>query len=93
MSAYGSGSQKGKFNYFILLFWNYLNHCLQSFGKNMGIILLDLTARFIDEIVEDVVGRHGVPGRKKKWRKNGSTICREMVVRSTLFKKDIHKYT
>ena len=47
-------------------FWNYLNDCLQSFGANVNIVLLgDLNALVGDEVVKDMVGRHGVPGRNE----------------------------
>ena len=36
-----------------------------------------LNARVGDEVVEDVVGRHRVPRRYEKWRKNDRTMCRE----------------
>ena len=36
---------------------------MQGFGGNVSIVLLDLNGRVGDEIVEDMVSRHGMTGR------------------------------
>ena len=62
----------------------------------MTIVLLGyLNARVGDEVVEDVIGRHSVPGRNENGeRKIELCVVRELVFGNILFKKnDIDKYT
>ena len=59
VSAYGPGSEKNKTEK--EAFWNDFDDCLQSFGANVSIVLLeDLNGRVADKLVEDVVGRDGL---------------------------------
>ena len=54
-------------------FWNELSECVGSFGRNESVVVLvDLDARVGNEVIEGIVGRHGVPGRNESgsdyWR-------------------------
>ena len=45
-------------------FWNELSEGVGSFGINESVeVLGDLIARVGNEVIEGIVGRHGVPGR------------------------------
>ena len=45
-------------------FWNELSECVGSFGRNESVVVLwNLNARVGNEVIEGIVGRHGVPGR------------------------------
>ena len=94
ISAYGPGSDKREEE--IEEFWNELSECVGSFGRNKSVVVLGyLNARLGNEVIEGIVGRHGVPGR------NGSgerllEMCaeQELVVGNSWFKKnDVYKYT
>ena len=64
ISAYGSGSEKSEEE--IEEFWNELSLCVMSFGRNESVVVLgDLNARVGNEVIEVIVGRHGVPGRNE----------------------------
>ena len=94
VSAYGPGSEREEEER--ETFWKDVDECLQSFGANVNVVLLgDLNARVGNELVEGVVGRHGVPGRNENGeRMIGLCVERDMVVGNTFFKKkDIYKYT
>ena len=67
-----------------------------ALDRNESVVVLrDLNARVGNEVIEGIVGRHGVPGR------NGSgerllEMCaeQELVVGNSWFKKnDVYKYT
>ena len=62
ISAYGPGSEKSEGE--IEEFWNELSECVGSFGRNESVVVLgDLNARVGNEVIEGIVGRHGMPGR------------------------------
>ena len=45
-------------------FCNELSKCVGSLGRNESVVVLgDLDARVGNEVIEGIVGRHGVPGR------------------------------
>ena len=71
ISAYGPCCEKSGVE--IEEFWNELNECVGSFGRKESVVVLgDLNARVGNEVIERIVGRHGVPGRNQKandyWR-------------------------
>ena len=64
ISAYGPGSEKSKEE--IEEFWNELSECVGCFGRNKSVVVLgDLNTRVGNEVIEGIVGRHGVPGRNE----------------------------
>ena len=64
ISAYGPGSEKSEME--IEEFWNELRECVGSFGRNESVVVLgDLNATVGNEVIEGIVGRHGVPGRNE----------------------------
>ena len=72
ISACGPGSEKSEVE--IEEFWNELSECFGSFGRNESVVMLgDLNARVGNEVIEGIVGRHGVPGRNE--RANGYWRC------------------
>ena len=91
--AYGPGSEREETER--EAFWNYLDDCLQSFGVNVCIVLLeDVNAHVGDEVVEDVVGKHRMPRRYENGERmielgvEGVGVWKYLVL-----EKDIHKYT
>ena len=93
ISAYGPGSEKSEVE--IEEFWNELSECVGSFGRNESVVVLgDLNAKVGNEVIEGIVGRHGVPGRNEsgEWLLE---MCakQELVVGNSWFKKnDVYKY-
>ena len=62
-SAYGTCSEKSEE---IEEFWNELRKHVGSFGRNVSVVVLgDLNARVGNEVIEGIVGRHGLPGRNE----------------------------
>ena len=59
ISAYGPGSEKSEVE--IEEFWNELSDCVGSFGRNESVVVLGDLARVGNEVIEGIVGRHGVP--------------------------------
>ena len=48
------------------MFWNELCECVGSFGRNESVLVLgDLNARLGNEVIEGIVGRHGVSRRNE----------------------------
>ena len=94
ISAYGPGSEKSEVE--IEEFWNKLSECVGSFGKNESAVVLgDLNARVGNEVIEGIVGRHGVPGRNESGERLPEMCAeQELVVGNSWFKKnDVYKYT
>lgn len=70
-------------------FWSSLDECLQSFGRNANVVVLDdLNARVGDGCINAVVRKFGVPGRNERGEsliamclerelRLGNTICRK----------------
>ena len=94
ISAYGPGSEKSEEE--IEEFWNELSECVGSFGRNESVVVLgDLNATVGNEVIEGIVGRHGVPGRNE----SGELLLlmcaeQELMVGNSWFKKnDVYKYT
>ena len=90
ISEYGPGSEK------IEEFWNKLSECVGSFGRNESVVVLgDLNTRVGNEVIEGIVGRHGVPGGNESGERLLETCAKqELVVGNSLFKKnDVYKYT
>ena len=59
------------------------------------VVLADLNARVGNEVIEGIVGRHGVPGRNESGERL-LEICaeQELAVGNSWFKKnDVYKYT
>ena len=64
MSAYGPGSEKSEEQ--IEEFWNELNECVASFGRNEFVVILgDLNARVGNDVTEGIEGQYGVQGRNE----------------------------
>ena len=59
------------------------------------VVLGDLNARVGNEVIEGIVGRHGVPGRNKSCERLLEMCAeQELVVGNSWFKKnDVYKYT
>ena len=64
ISAYGPGSEKSEEE--IEELWNELSEGVGSFGRNVSVVHGDMNARVGNEVVEEIVGRHGVPGSNEK---------------------------
>ena len=68
ISAYEPGS--GKSEEEIEEFWNELSECVGCFGRNKSVVVLgDLNARVGNEVIEGIVGQHGVPGRNESGKR------------------------
>ena len=94
VSVYGPGSEKNEEEREV--FWEGLNECLSMFRENVRVVRLgDLNARVGDEVVRDVIGRHGVPGRNESGEELiGLCLERELIIGNTWYKKkNINKYT
>ena len=51
-------------------FWSELSECGGSFGRNESVVVLgDLNARVGNEVIEGIVGQHGVPGRNESGKR------------------------
>ena len=95
ISAYGPVSEN-KSEEEIEEFWNELSECVGSFGRNESVgVLGDLNARVGNEVIEGIVGRHGVPGRNESGERLLEMCAeQELVVGNSWFKKnDVYKYT
>ncbi len=94
VSAYGPGSERSEQE--VDEFWSDLSECVGSFrGSDRIVVLGDLNARVGDEVVENIVGRYGVPGRNESGVRL-LDICaeRELVIGNSMFKKkEVNKYT
>ena len=67
-SAYGPGSERSEEE--IEEFWSELSKCVESVGRNELVIVLgDLNARVGNEVIEGIVGRHGVPERNESGKR------------------------
>ena len=71
ISANGPASERSEEE--IDEFWSEQGECAGSFGINKSaVVLIDLNAREGNEVIEGVVGQHGVPGRNENgndyWR-------------------------
>ena len=88
ISAYGPGSEKSEVE--IEEFWNELSECVGSFGRNKSVVVLeDLNARVRNEVIEGIVGRHGVPGRNESGERLLEMCAeQELVVGNSWFKKN-----
>ena len=94
ISAYGPGSETSKEE--IEEFWSELSECVRSFGRNESVVVLgDLNARVGNEVIEGIVGPHGVPGRNYSGERLLEMCAeQELVVGNSWFKKnDVYKYT
>ena len=93
-SAYGPGSEKSEEE--IEEFFNESSQCVESFGMNESVVVLgNLNARVGNEVIEGIVGRHGVPGRNESGERLLEMCAeQELVVGNSWFKKNyVHKYT
>ena len=94
ISAYGPGSEKSEEK--TEKFWNELSECVGSFGRNESVVVLGgLNARVGNEVIEGIVGRHGVAGRNDSGERLLEMCAeQEFVVGNSWFKKnDVYKYT
>ena len=94
ISAYGSGSEKSEVE--IEEFWNELIECVGSFGRNESrVVLGDLNARVENEVIEEIVGRYGVPGKNESDERLLEMCAeQELVVGNSWDKKnDLYEYT
>ena len=90
ISAYGPGSEEE-----IDEFWNDLSECIGSFSRNESVVVLgDLNARVGNEVIEGIVGWHGVPERNESGKRLLEMCAeQELVVGNSWFKKnDVYKY-
>ena len=62
---------------------------------SMVVVLGDLNARVGNEVIEGIVGRHGVPGRSQRGKRLLEMCAeQELVVGNSWFKKNyVNKYT
>ena len=77
-------------------FCHELSECVGSFGRNESVVVLgDLNARVGNEVIDGIVGRHGVPGRNESVERLLEMCAeRELVVGNSWFtKNDVYKYT
>ena len=67
----------------------WLSECVGSFGRNESVVVIgDLNARVGNEVIEGIVGRHGVPGRNESGeRLLEMCVEKELVVGNSWFKK------
>ena len=94
ISAYGPGSKKSEEE--IKEFCNELSECVGNFGRNESLVVLgDFNARVGNEVIEEIVGRHGVPGRNECGERLLEMCAeQELVVDNSWFKKtDVNKNT
>ena len=94
VSAYGPGSERTEEER--EEFWVSLSDCIEAVCKGCNVVVMgDLNARVGEEVVANVVGKFGVPGKNASGEKL-LEVCmeHELVVGNTLFrKKRKHKYT
>ena len=64
ISSYRPGSEKSEEE--IEELWNELSECVGSFGRNVSVVHGDMNARMGNEVIEEIVGGHGVPGGNEK---------------------------
>ena len=94
ISAYGPGSEMSEEE--IEEFWNELSECVGSYGRNVLVVVLgDLNAKVENEVMEGIVGRHGMPGRNESGERLLEMCAeQELVVGNSWFNKnDVYKYT
>ena len=93
ISAYGPGSERSDKE--IEEFWSELSYCIRSFGRNESVVVLgDLNVRVGNEVIDRIVGQHGMPGTNESGKRL-LEMCAEqkLVVGDSLFKKkDVYKY-
>ena len=64
ISAFGPGSERSEEE--IEEFWSELSECVGSFGRNESVVVLgDLNAKVGNEMIDGIVGQHGVPVRNE----------------------------
>ena len=88
ISAYGPFSEKSEEE--IEEFWIELSECVRSFGRNESVVVLgDLNVRVGNEVIEGIVGRHGVPGTNESGgRLLKMCAAQVLVVGNSCFKKN-----
>ena len=92
ISAYGLGSEKSEEE--IAEFWNELSEFVGSFGRNESVVVLgDLYARVGNEVIEGIVGRHGVPGRNETGERLLEMCAEQELVVGNIQEKDVYKST
>ena len=73
-----------------------LSECVRGFGRNKSVVVFGgLNARVGHEVIEGIVGQHGLPGRNEGGvRLLEMRAEQELVVGKIWFKKkDVDKYT
>ena len=73
-----------------------MNECVRRFGRNEPVVVLgDLNCRVGNEVIDGIVGQHGVPGRNESGERLLEMCAeQELVVGDSWFKKnDVYKYT
>ena len=64
ISTYGPGSERSEEE--IKEFWSELSMCVGTFGRNESVVVYgDLNARVGNEVIEGIVGQHGITGRNE----------------------------
>ena len=94
ISAYGPGSEKSEEE--IDEFWNKLNECVRSFGRNYSVVVLwDLNARVGNYVIKGIVRQHGVPGRNESGKRLLEMCAeQELLVCNSWFRKNYeYKYS
>ena len=94
ISTYGPGSERSEEE--IEEFWSELNECVGRFGRNQSVVVLgDLNARVGNEVIEGIVGQHGVPGRNESGERLLEMCAQQKLVvgNSWSKKNDVYKYT
>ena len=91
VSAYGPGCERSEDER--EEFWRSLGECIESLGRGCYVVVMgDLNARVGNEVVENVVGRYGVPGRNESGVKL-LELCmeQELVGRKYTVQEEGHK--
>ena len=93
ISAYTPGCEKSEEE--IEEFWSKLSECVGSVGRNESVVVHgNLNARVGIELIEGIVGRHGVPGKNESGERLLEMCAeQELVIGYSWFKKKVvYKY-
>ena len=87
--AYGLGREKSEEE--IEEFWNELSECVRSFCRNESVVVLfrDLNTRVENDVIEEIVGWHGMPGRNKSGERL-LEMCAEQDYSNSCLKKTMY---
>ena len=87
-SEYGASNEKSEEE--IKEFWILLKKCVGSFGRNESVVVLrDINARAGNQMIEGIVGQHGVPERNESVKQLLEMYAeQELVVGNSWIKKE-----